>query len=232
MKQRYWLFKRGKTFYVQDSQTKEQKSLGTKDKAEALRLLEVKIQSAANPAFSRALLNACITAHDPEYLSRTWQTVMDQMVTHGKPQSKARALRAFRSNDLKLLARKKLLETTSSDFLRIVSSNKCSTQHYLRRLHNLAVGLGWLPFPILPPKLWPKPVFRQKRALTAEEHQRILAAEQNLERRQFYQFLWETGAAQSDAAGVQCNFINWLQNTISFQRKKTGTWCHIVIGKF
>lgn len=39
MKERFWLFKRGATYYWQDSQTGEQRSLGTKDKKEAFRLI-------------------------------------------------------------------------------------------------------------------------------------------------------------------------------------------------
>ena len=46
---------------------------------------------------------------------------------------------------------------------------------------------------------WPKPVFKSKRAITTEEHAVIVARELNAERRDFYELLWYTGAAQSDA---------------------------------
>jgi hypothetical protein len=32
---------------------------------------------------------------------------------------------------------------------------KVSVAHYLKRLHNLALGLGWISIPVLVPKLWP-----------------------------------------------------------------------------
>jgi hypothetical protein len=40
-------------------------------------------------------------------------------------------------------------------------------------------------------------VFKTKRAITAEEHAAIVLREQNAERRDFYELLWHTGAAQS-----------------------------------
>ena len=58
------------------------------------------------------------------------------------------------------------------------------TNHYLRRLHNLAVNLGWLAWPILAKRAWPKIMTARRRAVTAEEHARIVAAEPNTERRE------------------------------------------------
>jgi hypothetical protein len=88
----------------------------------------------------------------------------------------------------------KLVETTAEDFLTIPSGGKVSVVHYLKRLHNLAVGLGWLAFPVLAPRLWPKLRFKSKRGITLAEHRRILAAEKNPERNLFYQLLWESSA--------------------------------------
>lgn len=230
MKQRYWLFKRRQTFYVQDSITGEQKSLGTKDRDEANRLLEFKRQSHADPGFRQLLLRAC-AGSDPLLAERKWGAVMDQMLTHGKESTRERCKRAFRSTSLNRIRNVKLLETTSDDFLAVLNSCPCSINHYLRRLHNLALGLGWLPFPIVPLKLWPKPKFRDKRAITRVEHERILEAEKNPERNLFYQLLWEIGAAQSDAATLRAEQIEWNGRILSFQRMKTGSWSHIVIGK-
>lgn len=97
MKQRFWLFKRGKTFYVQDSSTGEQKSLGTTERGEANRLLELKRQSEADPVFRQLLLRACL-APDPTLGKRTWQAVIDQMLEHGKESTRARVRRAVESS--------------------------------------------------------------------------------------------------------------------------------------
>jgi hypothetical protein len=42
MKQRFYLYRRGQMFYVQDARTGKQQSLETKDRNTALRLLEIK----------------------------------------------------------------------------------------------------------------------------------------------------------------------------------------------
>ncbi|MHC1763420.1 MAG: tyrosine-type recombinase/integrase [Verrucomicrobiia bacterium] len=230
MKQRFWLFKRGKTFYVQDSATGEQKSLGTKDRGEANRLLELKRQSQADPGFRQLLLRTCLGS-DSMLATRTWQAVMDQMIEHGKESTQARCSRAVESKWFDRIRKTRLIETTAEQFLAVLNSCPCSINHYLRRLHNLALGLGWLPFPVLPPKLWPKPRFGEKRAITRAEHERILAAEKNRERNLFYQLLWEIGAAQSDAASLKAEQIDWSTRVLSFQRMKTGTWSYVVIGK-
>jgi len=58
-----------------------------------------------------------------------------------------------------------------------------STHHYLRRLHNYALHLGWLLAPVMADVAWP--VHRSKK-MTAisreEEHLEIVAREQNLGR--------------------------------------------------
>jgi len=102
---------------------------------------------------------------------------------------------------------------------------------FLRCLHNLALGLGWLPWPILPNKLWPSVTTKKKRGIAWEEHQRIVQAEKNTERRFYYEVLWETGAAQTDAALLQAECVDWEKGVLSYQRKKTGEWSHLRIGQ-
>jgi hypothetical protein len=60
MKQRFYLYRRGKTFYLQDSRTGKQQSLETKDRKAALRLLEIKRQTVADPAFNQFILTDVI----------------------------------------------------------------------------------------------------------------------------------------------------------------------------
>jgi integrase len=91
------------------------------------------------------------------------------------------------------------------------------------------LSLGWLPVPILTPRLWPKPQPKPKRGLTLEEHQRILAAEKNAERNLFYQLLWEVGAAQSDAAALTAENVDWTARTISYFRMKPGERAQLTI---
>ena len=134
------------------------------------------------------------------------------------------------SADLNSLRHKKLLETTAEHLLFVLNGATCSTNHFLRRLHNLALGLGWIPSPILAPKLWPKPAFRTKRAITSDEHQLILLSEKNAERKLYYQLLWEIGAAQTDAAELTAANVDLAKRTLSYQRRKTESWCRMSIG--
>jgi hypothetical protein len=102
-----------------------------------------------------------------------------------------------------------LVQTTAEDLLSIVHSNGHSIAHYLRRLHNLACDLGWPAWPILAKRVWPKIRSKHRRAVTAEEHAAIIVSEKNPEKRAYYEFLYETGAAQSDAAELTTENIDW-----------------------
>jgi hypothetical protein len=43
--------------------------------------------------------------------------------------------------------------------------------------------MGWLPWPLIPKRQWPAVKFKDKRAITQEEHERIIAAEMNPEQK-------------------------------------------------
>jgi hypothetical protein len=49
---------------------------------------------------------------------------------------------------------------------------------YLRRLHNFALDMTWLPRPVIVKRQWPKVQFNDKRAITCAVHQAIVAGEQ------------------------------------------------------
>jgi integrase len=91
-----------------------------------------------------------------------------------------------------------------------------------RRLHNLAVDLGWLAWPILAKRAWPKIRSQQKRAITAEEHAAVIACEGNDERRAYYELLYETGAAQTDGANLTAGNADWRTGVLVYRRKKLG----------
>lgn len=94
--------------------------------------------------------------------------------------------------------------------------------HYLRRLHNLAVDLGWLAWPILAKRAWPKTRSHQKRAITATEHAAVIASEGNDERRAYYELLYETCAAQTDGADLTAEDVDWSNGVLVYRRKKLG----------
>jgi len=92
MKQRFYLYRRGETYYLQDPRTGKQQSLETKNRHEAQRLLEIKRQTSADQAFNQIILKTCLATQDPLLSKRTWQAVMDQIKTHGKESSRCRYL--------------------------------------------------------------------------------------------------------------------------------------------
>ncbi|MCE9611548.1 MAG: hypothetical protein K8R23_15225 [Chthoniobacter sp.] len=120
-----------------------------------------------------------------------------------------RSLRAFTSPTFNAIRDQPILESTAEDFLRLKKGQVPPLIHYLRRLHNLALHIGWLPWPVLHKSAWPKPKHVTKRALTEKEYQLIIKAERNEERRSYYELLWEIGAAQMDAAQLTAENIDW-----------------------
>src|ERR1017187_3691011 len=52
-----------------------------------------------------------------------------------------------------------------------------STNVHLRKLHNFCLSMNWLPWPIIPKRLWPEVRFNERRAITTEEHQLIIGRE-------------------------------------------------------
>jgi integrase len=232
MKTRFILFRRGSVFYAEDTTTGKQTSLRTKDEAEAKSLLNAKNESTRQPLLNLHIARAYLTASDPAYMQRTWQSVMDQLQARGKDSSRERYATVFKSKAFNDLRGKCLLETTAEDILTIFKYGKESITYFLKTLHNFALSLGWLPTPLLPPYLWPKYRPKIRRGITQDEHERLIAGEPKVERRLFYQLLWETGASQSDAANLTIeNNIDWRTRTLTYFRQKTGSMAQMTIGK-
>ena len=229
MKTRFILFRRAGIYYCEDTTTGQQASLRTRDQAEAEAVLNARNESVRQPLLNLQIARAYLTAGDPAFTQRTWQTVMEEIQTHGKEATRTRYVRGMKSPIFNGLRHKLLLETTAQDFLNVLASEQEFAAHFLRRLHNLALSLGWLPVPVLAPRLWPKPQPKARRGLTLAEHQRILDAEKNAERNLYYQLLWEVGASQSDAAMLTSENIDWPTRTLSYFRMKTGEHAQLAI---
>jgi integrase len=123
-----------------------------------------------------------------------------------------------------------ILETRAEHFLKVLRLGTVATNVYLRRLHNFALDMNWLPWPILPKKQWTKVQFKDKRAITSEEHQAIITREKNPERKAFYELCWRLGGSQSDIAYLKAEDIDWRDRTLAYQRKKSKTPALIYLG--
>ncbi|MDB6016342.1 MAG: hypothetical protein JWR19_831 [Pedosphaera sp.] len=220
MNNRYRLYRRQGIYCIEDTQNRKQISLRTREPKEAARLLHARNEAARMPMLNLALGKTYLSAHDPKLITRTWAEVMADLATHGRESSQHRCRREMQSRVYDPIRNKTLMETTSEDFKTVLATGASATNNYLRRLHNLALGLGWLAWQILPPKLWPKFKPKPKRAVTLLEYQRIIAAETNVERRLYYGLLWELGAAQTDTANLTADNIDWNTRTIVYRRQK------------
>ena len=163
-----------------------------------------------------------LTATDPEVARRTWQVPMDEMTKTNTGSTRDRHEVAMKDKAFNLIRHPPILETRPEHFLRVLGTGKVSTNVYLRRIHNFALDMTWLPWPVIVKRQWPKVRFKEKRAIKFEEHQRIIAAEVNPERKTLYQLCWHLGASQGDIANVKGEDVDWTNGTVSFVRKKTG----------
>ena len=233
MKKAYRMFKRNNrpNYYIQNNSTREQRCLGTSDKAEAQKLLDAANQGRQTPALNMQLGKAYITHADPKMATRTWQEAISEMSSHGKEVSQERYAREFKSTAYSIIRDKPIIETTSEDLKAVLRRGGAQTNNYLRRLHNLALGNGWIQWHIIPPKQWVKPEKKPKRAITSDEYERIIAAERNEERRHYYELVWLTGASQTDCAMLTVDNIDWKSRVLSYSRGKTGENAFLEIGR-
>ena len=233
MKKAYRLYRRRRTgvYYLQNNRTGEQQSLRTSDKSQAEQILRAKNSVHEAPSLNLDVGLAYISHADPKLVTRTWKEAMDELMSHGKEVSQQRCAREFECPAYNLIRNRPIMATTGEDLKAVLKRSGSATNNYLRRLHNLAVDNGWLHKHLIPPKKWDKPAKSLKRAISLAEHHQIIAAEQNEERRHYYEMLWLIGAAQTDGAllSVEEN-VDWANRILSYQRRKTGECANLRIG--
>ena len=223
MKERYRLFLRRKSvYYAFDNTTKTFESLKTKDKAEAARLLVALNEAGKQPAMNLGLARVYLKHSDPMVSQRTWQHVLDEIIKLKSGPTQYRWQSAAKDKAFDLIRDRLLIETQAEHFLAVLKKGTVSTNCYLRKTHNFALDMNWLPATVIPRRQWPAIRFKEKRAITLAEHQRIVAAEVNPERKTLYQLCWHLGASQGDIASLRGEDVDWTNNTVGFTRKKSG----------
>ena len=101
MNNRYWLFKQHGVFDLQDADTRERESLGTRNRRGAERSRDARNQATKRRNRGIAMAKAYLTAHDPQIAERTRQDVLNEKNGAGnsKPAvAKPRPLRASSSS--------------------------------------------------------------------------------------------------------------------------------------
>jgi integrase len=226
MKAKFRLVKigrRGGTYYIVDRDTGERQSLNTKSKTEAAELLTARIEAHRDPAFNLHKARLYMAASDPQVVTRTWGFVMEDIIKDKTGPTLRRYRTALKDAAYELIKAKPLLTTLPEDLLKVLRTGTTCTNVYLRRFQNHAVGMGWLPVPILPKKQFPKIVHGEKRSITWEEHGRIIAREANPERRDFYDLCWYLGGSQTDVANLQAADIDYERRGFCYSRRKTSS---------
>jgi hypothetical protein len=157
---------------------------------------------------------------------------MDAMFPLKTGPTQARWASAMRDKAFDLIRSRKLMETAAEHFLQVLNVGTISTNMFLRRLHNFAVGMHWLPWPVLPKLKWPAVEHKERRAITADEHQRIIEREHNPEIRAYYQLLWHLGGSQTDIADCAFNQapISGLNSSNRENKRSSGGPCSPNLG--
>jgi integrase len=223
MKERYRLFLRRKSvFYAFDTQHKTFESLKTKNRAEATRLLMALNEAGKQPAMNLSLARVYLKHSDPMVTQRTWQHVFEEIIKLKTGATQYRWQSAAKDKAFDTLRHRLVIETQAEHFLEVLRNGTVSTNVHLRKLHNFALDMSWLPATVIPRRQWPAIHYKEKRAIKLEEHLRIIAAEVNPERKVFYQLCWHLGGSQGDIAHLKGEDVDWENSTVSFVRKKTG----------
>lgn len=163
-----------------------------------------------------------LSAKSPELLTRTWGELI-QLMAEGYSGPTAIRWKKFQiSAPMRMLADFPIYQTEATHFLAVLNHKKAgvSTNVWLRILHNRALDLGWLLAPVMPKRAWPKIQHGVRRAITAKEHEKILASEQMLDYALFFKLLWETGGSQSDVAHLNAEDIDWSALRLFYTRRK------------
>ncbi|MDX1952393.1 MAG: hypothetical protein SFY81_09420 [Verrucomicrobiota bacterium] len=155
---------------------------------------------------------------------------MDAVIRTKTGPTRVRWEKAAKSKSFDALCNVPLVETKGTLFIQVLENGTVSTNVYLRRLHNFALDMNWILCPIIPRPQWPEFTFGERRAITADEHRKIIERERNPERRAFYELCWHLGGSQTDIATLTAESIDWQTKTLSYTRKKSGTPAHIQFG--
>ena len=231
MKHRFILYRRRGIFYMEDTETRKQESLGTRDRAEATSVLNARNESVRQPQLNLQIAKAYLAGTDSGVSTRTWQNAMDAIIETKSGSTQDRWRRAAREKAFDLIRDHVIIETQAEHLFDCLKAGTVSTNVHLRKLHNFCLSMNWLPWPLIPRRLWPEVRFQPKRAITIEEHQLILEREKNPERRSFYELCWHLGGSQGDIANLKADDIDWPNQTVAYTRQKTGSLAMIHFGE-
>jgi hypothetical protein len=154
---------------------------------------------------------------DPTLASRTWADVMERVCSTKTGNTKERYEMAIKDSAFDSIRDRKLLETTSDHFLRALQAGTVSTNVYLRRFHNYAIGMHWLPWPVLLRLHWPSwarlsisaPIPRRRLKMAATVSPRILGSSTNGQPSASYFRKSSFGSGKVEWLGAHSRLCHW-----------------------
>jgi hypothetical protein len=75
---------------------------------------------------------------------------MEEMIKTKTGSTRVRHEVAMKDKAFDLIRNLPILETHSAHFLKVLELGTVSTNVYLRRIHNFALDMNWLPWSVLP----------------------------------------------------------------------------------
>jgi len=180
-------------------------------------------EACKQPTINLQIAQVYLQHSDPDFAKRTWRQVMDEMGKAKTGSTKKRWDVAMKDKAFDSIRNLVLIKTQGEQLFEVLHKGTVSTNLFLRRLHNFALDMNWIPKSIIPKRQWPKIQFEPKRAITLAEHQRIIDQERNPEFLAYYELLWHLGGSQSDVANLCAEDIDWQDWTIAYSRMKTGS---------
>jgi hypothetical protein len=192
MTQRYRKFKRAwGMWYAFDNVTGNSVSLKTRVRTEAEQRVNAMNETERQPSISLGLARVYLNATDPKLATRTWQEVMENIVAKKTDETRRRWEVAIKDRDFDCIRHLRVDETRPEHFDRVLADRKVSTNVYLRRIHNHALGMEWLLKSVIPRLQWPKRCSRPS----------------GPSRRRNMPRLWRGNRTRSDETSTSCSGI-------------------------
>ena len=124
--------------------------------AEATRLLMAMNEAGKQPAMNLSLARVYLRHSDPMVSVRTWQNVLDEIIgiKTGPTQARWKSAAKDKAFELELIRNRTLIETPGEHLLAVLRTGTVSTNAFLRKIHNFALDMNWLPATVIPRRQW------------------------------------------------------------------------------
>src|ERR1051325_9623378 len=129
MKRRFILYRRkpGGMFYLEDTVARKQESLGTRERGEALAVVNARNESVRQPHLNLQIAKAYLAGTDSAVSTRTWQHALNALIEtkHGSTQDRWR--RAAKESALDLIRDRIIICTQAEHLLASLKAGTVST---------------------------------------------------------------------------------------------------------